>query len=480
MESTIINCKFDGCKSKMIDKGYCGKHQKYIFKDIVDASNNTLKLCSKFKLRGCTEILPIDYPTKTCEKCKEKENIKDKEDRKKIKIINETNNDNTTQKCNKCHKFKPKEEFISTNSRIIVKCVKCRESDERSELKRKGKRDRKEESKIYEQNPKIIQMRQQYRIAHKDESKLRSQKCRAKQMIEKLDEYLAHNAELMKTYRDNNPDKFKELNKLKKIHPKRRYYELKYSAESRSIDFTLTFDECINLFNTNCFYCGELDCTEQLNDIDRLNNDIGYTNDNCVPCCKICNNMKLCLDIDIFLLMIKHILTNLNLIQSDVLYHEIFPDYRGTTTYDKYKYRANNKNLDFQLTNDEFNNIINNNCYICDKKISETHLNGIDRLNNEIGYCIENCKPCCGTCNYMKKNLTYDTFIKQLLKIYNNINYDTINEELLDEKQNKILTNMKRDKPTKEEKQQNSILKKEEKKQNAINKSIAFINKLTK
>jgi hypothetical protein len=32
--------------------------------------------------------------------------------------------------------------------------------------------------------------------------------------------------------------------------------------------------------------------------------------------------------------------------------------------------------------------------------------NGIDRVDNEKGYLVENCVPCCFTCNSLKKSVT--------------------------------------------------------------------------
>jgi hypothetical protein len=70
--------------------------------------------------------------------------------------------------------------------------------------------------------------------------------------------------------------------------------------------------------------------------------------------------------------------------------------------YKKYLDRALNKKLDFDLTNEQFIKFTNDNCYYCDRENSETHKNGIDRKDNQIGYNIDNCVSCCGQCNYMK------------------------------------------------------------------------------
>jgi hypothetical protein len=43
--------------------------------------------------------------------------------------------------------------------------------------------------------------------------------------------------------------------------------------------------------------------------------------------------------------------------------------------------------------------------------------NGIDRQNNELGYTIENCVPCCGDCNEMKMDRTVEEFLTHIKKI---------------------------------------------------------------
>ena len=52
-----------------------------------------------------------------------------------------------------------------------------------------------------------------------------------------------------------------------------------------------------------CAYCGEIG----ENGIDRVNNKKGYTKDNCVSCCKVCNMMKWTLDANDFIKKCKDI-----------------------------------------------------------------------------------------------------------------------------------------------------------------------------
>jgi hypothetical protein len=48
------------------------------------------------------------------------------------------------------------------------------------------------------------------------------------------------------------------------------------------------------------------------------------------------------------------------------------------------------------------------------------YYNGIDRIDSNLGYEINNCIPCCGTCNYMKNTMTPKDFLKKIEIIYLN------------------------------------------------------------
>lgn len=79
-----------------------------------------------------------------------------------------------------------------------------------------------------------------------------------------------------------------------------------YNSRARNIFsvFTLTKEEFFNMIYSNCYYCNSTPLNfvtknikgevkgYHVNGIDRLNNDEGYTKENCVPCCKICNYAK--------------------------------------------------------------------------------------------------------------------------------------------------------------------------------------------
>lgn len=93
-----------------------------------------------------------------------------------------------------------------------------------------------------------------------------------------------------------------------------------------------------------------------------------------------------------------------------------------------YKQAAKDRNLDWALTKDEAIQLMSKECYYCgaaptQRKItaSDTGIyihNGIDRVNNSIGYILTNCVPCCKFCNYAKRNVTKDEFFAHIKRIY--------------------------------------------------------------
>ena len=45
-------------------------------------------------------------------------------------------------------------------------------------------------------------------------------------------------------------------------------------------------------------------------------------------------------------------------------------------------------------------------------------INGLDRIDNGIGYTLNNVRPCCSTCNYMKHRLNEKEFLNHIEKIW--------------------------------------------------------------
>jgi hypothetical protein len=75
------------------------------------------------------------------------------------------------------------------------------------------------------------------------------------------------------------------------------YSVYKGNAKKRGLDFNLMKEEFALFLGKKCTYCG--DVLTQIG-IDRAYNEIGYTKENSVPCCSMCNFMKRHLPLNVF------------------------------------------------------------------------------------------------------------------------------------------------------------------------------------
>ena len=97
--------------------------------------------------------------------------------------------------------------------------------------------------------------------------------------------------------------------------------------------------------------------------------------------------------------------------------------------YPEYRTNAKRRGIVFNITSDEFAEIVIRPCHYCKgfSKERNTHSrgNGIDRKDSNIGYEINNCVPCCATCNFIKNNMGYRDFIGYIKQVYKTIkNYE--------------------------------------------------------
>lgn len=82
-------------------------------------------------------------------------------------------------------------------------------------------------------------------------------------------------------------------------------------------------------------------------------------------------------------------------------------DYKSAPKYSSYKERASSRFPNEQcISQDEFNELSYKDCHYCGK----SGPNGIDRINNTVGYIATNCVPACKHCNYVKGDLSIEDF----------------------------------------------------------------------
>ena len=106
-----------------------------------------------------------------------------------------------------------------------------------------------------------------------------------------------------------------------------------------------------------------------------------------------------------------------------------------------YKSGAKKRGLDWYLTYDQFTSIVAKDCFFCgtpakewdcmsnapslQKDRSHTNsddykivFNGIDRFDSSEGYTLDNCVPCCTSCNRAKSDLEFVDFKEHVRKMY--------------------------------------------------------------
>lgn len=95
-----------------------------------------------------------------------------------------------------------------------------------------------------------------------------------------------------------------------------------------------------------------------------------------------------------------------------------------------YKKKAQERGLVFELSKEEFKDLVNNFCHYCSglptQIVHEKNsngaffYNGIDRVDNNRGYTKDNCVTCCGTCNRMKFKHDKSKFLNHVSQIHHN------------------------------------------------------------
>lgn len=91
--------------------------------------------------------------------------------------------------------------------------------------------------------------------------------------------------------------------------------------------------------------------------------------------------------------------------------------------YKNYIRNAGDKNLNFDLPQELFMQKIKEPCHYCGETDEHKGFNGIDRMNQQMGYIVDNCVSCCQMCNYMKKSLNEKTFLQRVehILVYNKL-----------------------------------------------------------
>lgn len=198
----------------------------------------------------------------------------------------------------------------------------------------------------------------------------------------------------------------------------RHISECKKSAERRKIEWHLTNEEAIAMFDAPCHYCG-LFISANHSGIDRIDSNGNYIQDNCVPCCRQCNVMKNIHSKPDFLDMVTYLLiTNGHILQvpphGKERYKSLFVA-RHKPCYSGFLADTVKRNNHCEVSEELYKYIVQQTCTYC--KLTKP-AKGIDRIDPHVGYIAGNITPCCKTCNMMKSSMTVSQFFDKLKKIH--------------------------------------------------------------
>ncbi len=334
------------------------------------------------------------------------------------KLLDEINSGNYEIKCKKCKKFSDKINFIDKNGIITKKCIECRKKAKIIDSRRVITEEIIKKNKENAKKPERLETKKEWKEENYDKIAKYWLDYRTKRIQNESDKYWENNATCMKAWRDKNPEKVEQINEEKKININYSFKNYIRSANSKNLLFELKKEEFIEICSKKCFYCGDIQ-DKGFNGIDRIDCRGNYIKDNVVPCCEICNWMKGSLNQEVFLKRVEHIMTKNKFINGE-LKKEYFYDYKSSINYKSYKISAARRKIEFNLDKKTFLYLIHHNCYLCGKKTDDEHQNGIDRVDNDNGYILENVQPCCGNCNFIKNKFSlqiiFDKFKKILIK----------------------------------------------------------------
>lgn len=82
--------------------------------------------------------------------------------------------------------------------------------------------------------------------------------------------------------------------------------------------------------------------------------------------------------------------------------------------YAHYKKDALHRHIIFEVSEQEFSQVIFQQCFYCGGTDPIKGFNGVDRVDSDKGYKTDNIVPCCSFCNYMKGTIDISTFLNRI------------------------------------------------------------------
>jgi hypothetical protein len=299
-----------------------------------------------------------------------------------------TETSETLRKCTSCSRGpQPLSEFVSKKDANVLtnRCAKCRAKDSKQKKRPEVREKRNARGREKKHYANYVEKR------------------RAKDP----EAYRAYRAGCSATFREKNPGYMSAWKKNKLSH---RVSNIKSGAKQRDIAMNMTDDEIASFVLGSCAYCGKASEQGDFNGVDRVDSTKAYDISNVASCCGACNRMKSSLDPATFVDRCKHI--------AGVEDHaEAWPPSGPGATLYSYEYWAKKKNLAFEISEDDFEDLRFGACRYCRREPRENEWFGVDRLDNSLGYVDGNCVTACSECNYMKRSYGESEFVEMCSRV---------------------------------------------------------------
>ena len=394
------------CQFPPDDFGYCGRHER---NKIYDNGINEGKKWCRFFFRGCNNLAEKGL---TCESC-----LKKKHEGKQL--CKHEGCANHTKDTEFCKKHERDIYYIEEKEKGFKYCdiargcfnicnndkKSCEECLDKEKIKDKERFDKRKE--LYNALKQVNSDKRICVDCGKEYNKFNTLNNQDSKRCSHCNE----------NQQNQDTKRIRERNyKNETFNNKERYYkEYINNALRREYEFTLNFDEFSAIVDKECFYCHH-NIDNETNGIDRVDNTKGYTKENTVPCCEMCNRMKMAYHPLFFLEKCKIIGTSTF---PEKEFYNKWNQYYSENSHNYSNYKKNTlekRELFFEITEQQWDILTRQTCYLCGYK--SVNGVGLDRVDNTIrGYTFVNVRPCCGSCNIMKLDYDLIKFIEQCNKI---------------------------------------------------------------
>jgi hypothetical protein len=177
---------------------------------------------------------------------------------------------------------------------------------------------------------------------------------------------------------------------------------IKSHAKSKKKPYSENFTDYMifEMMSKGCYYCMNTATT-----IDRVDSNIGHIPENCVGSCLSCNSSKGNGDRDSFLRKAYY--------RSQKEYYDddldIWSDNVQKPNYNECRKKAMRQKVVFELTKEQWNTLVKENCVYCLRSLPSGKYNGVDRVIPSDGYTSNNTVSCCDDCNRDKGMLSVES-----------------------------------------------------------------------